>query len=126
MPRGNIERRHRFAGVSCGGKVASPLFWIDDERTYVPVHLASVGASCTGIGSVCEQRMAEAHPGTVEGDEVTVLGGAQVTPHAWSEQAFEQLQRRIREHRDRQQRPLDVGAEPGEPRIHDRLEACRQ
>ena len=75
---------------------------------------------------MCEQRMNEPHPGTVERDQVTVLSGAEMTPHVWSEQALEQVQRRIRQDRDGQQRPFDVGAESGETGIHDRLETRRQ
>ena len=99
MPRGFIQRRHRLAWAGRGGKVTGPFFWIDDDRAHLPVHLAPVRASRTGIDTVCEQRMSEPHPGTVECDEVTVLSDAEKTPHVWSEQALEQVQRRIRQNR---------------------------
>jgi hypothetical protein len=39
---GLVQRRHRLAGASCGGKVTRSFFWIDDDRAHLSMHRASV------------------------------------------------------------------------------------
>ncbi len=106
--------------------MARPLLEVPDGGAQAPVHRAPMARTGARIDAVREERVSETHTGAVELDHAALLGFVEQSRHAGSEHPLEQLDRRLGQRCNGQERLLDARTELRHAGTDDLVEARRK